>query len=78
MEVTVDLGSAKDFVEWDEQTNNFVVHENDATEEYVGDHEICMKVSHFNETYREEYEDCFTLTIHPKPVEPDVTWTPPE
>lgn len=68
MEVKVDLGSAKDFVEWDDELETFVVHEGEAVDMYVGDHVICMNVAHFNETYREEYNDCFTLTILPKTV----------
>lgn len=36
-----------------------------------------MNIAHFNETYREEYNDCFTITILPK-VKETVTWTPPD
>ena len=76
MEVTVDYGSAKDFVEWDDEKDVFVIHQGDATGLYVGEHEICMNVAHFNETYREEYNDCFTITILPEPEDP--TWQPPD
>jgi len=33
-----------------------------------------MKVVHFNATYHEEYNDCFSVTITPPTVKP---WTPP-
>jgi len=77
MTVTVDLGTAKDFMYWDADTQDFKINEDVATELYVGTHTICMNVAHFNETYREEYNDCFKVTIRA----PDVVvpkWTPPE
>ena len=61
--VTIDLGTAKGFMKWDEEADAFVVEEGAAKDEFVGEHLICMNVAYFNETYRDEYEDCFTLTI---------------
>ena len=47
-------------------------------ERYIGDHVIEMKVAFYNETYREEYNDWFTLTIEEPYVEPVIpVWVPP-
>lgn len=77
MEVTIDYGTAKDFVTWDDEKDVFVIHEGDAEDLYVGKHEICMNVAYFNSTYREEYNDCFTITILPREKD-NSTWTPPD
>ena len=81
MEVTVDYGTASGFLEWDDATDQFVIHEGVANEQYIGDHVICMKVEYLNDTYSERYEDCFTLTIEApsiKPVSNETSWTPPD
>ena len=79
MVVKTDLGSTKDFLDWDDAANVFKVHEYAALELYVGSHIVCMEVAFYNSTYREEYNDCFVLTILTnKTIEENVTWVPPE
>ncbi len=74
-------------MKWDEEAEAFVVEEGAAKDEFVGEHLICMNVAYFNETYRDEYEDCFTLTIkanatvvenEEQAVFNDTAWVPPE
>ena len=74
MTVTVNMGSAKDFMYWDADKQAFKIDSGAATTENVGTHKVCMKVVHFNATYHEEYNDCFTVTIKPPIVKP---WIPP-
>ena len=85
MLVTPKLGTAKDFLYWDDDIDAFVIHEGAALEEFVGDHYICLNVAYFNETYHEEYDDCFTMTINANTTEAEnqtivanETWVPPE
>lgn len=66
MKVTVDYGTARNFLTWDDDNEAFVVHEGEAYEAYVGVHHVCMTVAFSNSTYREEYNDCFSLTVLPK------------
>ena len=70
----MDLGSAKDFLQWHPEVQAFKVHPGAALEQYVGPHKVCMNVTFYNSTYFETYADCFTLTIE-APNQP--TWTPP-
>ena len=81
MEVTVDYGTAKGFLEWDNATDQFVVHEGIATEQYVGEHVISMTFEYKNDTYSESYQESFTLTIKAPTVETnsnETTQTPPD
>lgn len=87
MLVTVDLGTAKEFLSWDDEVDAFVVIEGATKDEYVGIHIICMNVVYFNETFREDYDDCFTLTIKANTtvveeefvmINNETTWVPPE
>ena len=85
MLVTPKLGTAKDFLYWDDAIDAFVIHEGAALENFVGDHYVCLNVAYFNETYHEEHEDCFTMTINANLTEAEElaivaneTWVPPE
>ena len=74
----VDFGTAKDFMDWDDTSRVFKVHEGAALELYVGSHLICMEIAFFNSTYREEYEDCFTITIVANLTASPKAFVPPE
>ena len=73
--ISYDLGSAFEFLFWDDTTESFKVHEGAALEEYIGQHEVSMEVSFFNSTYYETYEDTFTITVVAREEE---TWVPPQ
>ena len=65
-------------MDWDDTSRVFKVHEGAALELYVGSHLICMEVSFYNSTYREEYDDCFTLTIVSNLTASPKAFVPPE
>ena len=63
MTVEADLGRARTFTEYDEQTNSFLLHGELMKLIEIGRHEYSIVASYRNATFEEEWRESFTIEI---------------